>query len=338
MQTGIMTIKGDLRLKTLAGTVRYVGPNCSYTTITGALADCTSGDTILVAPGTYTEAITYTANNLSIVGLGGKGNCTITKTAAAVVTCNYSNCRIEGFTITADSDQYGLYFSGSNNEIINCDDSIGNTYAAGCSIRNCALKFIYVYGGTTKIIHCNIVYSSDGGTNNVVVRGNTTICEIWDSYMSSTSTAAGANVSACNVAGGESTTTTTVRVYNTYLYARWEGSSGSSTYGAWNVDNRTTNSFIGLYNCIYNISSTAGSAAVFRLASFGTREIYGGDIVQGDIGAVGTNYGVAKAGDAGFGVVSPATTGGTGTAGSGNQYVELEINGVVYKILHDGTV
>jgi hypothetical protein len=31
-------------------------------------------------------------------------------------------------------------------------------------------------------------------------------------------------------------------------------------------------------------------------------------------------------------------TGGAGSAGAGNQYIELEINGVTYKILHDGTV
>ena len=35
---------------------------------------------------------------------------------------------------------------------------------------------------------------------------------------------------------------------------------------------------------------------------------------------------------------SDGTTGGTGSAGAGNQYVELEINGTTYKVLHDGTV
>lgn len=36
--------------------------------------------------------------------------------------------------------------------------------------------------------------------------------------------------------------------------------------------------------------------------------------------------------------LSDGDTGGTGSAGSGNQYVELEINGTIYKVLHDGTV
>jgi len=35
---------------------------------------------------------------------------------------------------------------------------------------------------------------------------------------------------------------------------------------------------------------------------------------------------------------SSGTTGGVASAGAGNQYVELEIGGVVYKVLHDGTV
>lgn len=34
----------------------------------------------------------------------------------------------------------------------------------------------------------------------------------------------------------------------------------------------------------------------------------------------------------------PGNTGGTGSAGAGNQFVELTINGVTYKLLHDGIV
>jgi len=37
-------------------------------------------------------------------------------------------------------------------------------------------------------------------------------------------------------------------------------------------------------------------------------------------------------------VTSAGTTGGTGSAGAGNQYVEVAINGTTYKLLHDGTV
>lgn len=37
-------------------------------------------------------------------------------------------------------------------------------------------------------------------------------------------------------------------------------------------------------------------------------------------------------------VGSDGTTGGTGSAGAGNQYVEMTIDGTTYKVLHDGTV
>ena len=35
---------------------------------------------------------------------------------------------------------------------------------------------------------------------------------------------------------------------------------------------------------------------------------------------------------------SDGTTGGTDSAGAGNQYVELTIGSTTYKVLHDGTV
>jgi len=37
-------------------------------------------------------------------------------------------------------------------------------------------------------------------------------------------------------------------------------------------------------------------------------------------------------------IAAAGTTGGTGSAGSGKQYVTLSIGGTVYKLLHDGTV
>jgi hypothetical protein len=35
---------------------------------------------------------------------------------------------------------------------------------------------------------------------------------------------------------------------------------------------------------------------------------------------------------------SAGTTGGSGSAGSGNEYIEMDVNGTTYKVLHDGTV
>lgn len=38
------------------------------------------------------------------------------------------------------------------------------------------------------------------------------------------------------------------------------------------------------------------------------------------------------------GNIGPGDTGGVGSAGAGNQYVTLTINGVTYKLLHDGVI
>ena len=78
-----------------------VGAGGDYTTIQGALDAATPGDTILVSEGTYTEAITFADDNITLKATGSKENTTITQAAATVV--NFStmdNCVLEGFTIT----------------------------------------------------------------------------------------------------------------------------------------------------------------------------------------------------------------------------------------------
>ena len=37
-------------------------------------------------------------------------------------------------------------------------------------------------------------------------------------------------------------------------------------------------------------------------------------------------------------VINGGSTGGTGSAGAGKQYVTVKIGGVSYKLLHDGTI
>ena len=47
---------------------------------------------------------------------------------------------------------------------------------------------------------------------------------------------------------------------------------------------------------------------------------------------------IAAALDAAGYAKSDGTTGGTGSAGAGNQYIEIEVGGTVFKVLHDGIV
>ena len=55
----------------------------------------------------------------------------------------------------------------------------------------------------------------------------------------------------------------------------------------------------------------------------------------GTTNLIADNIGIPTVDD---GVVAQGTTGGSGSGGAGNQYVALTVNGVSYKILHDGTV
>lgn len=52
---------------------------------------------------------------------------------------------------------------------------------------------------------------------------------------------------------------------------------------------------------------------------------------------VNADGGSIQFGNSRWATLSDGTTGGTGSAGAGSQYVELEVNGTTYKVLHDGT-
>ena len=80
-----------------------------------------------------------------------------------------------------------------------------------------------------------------------------------------------------------------------------------------------------------------GSVSLDEISSAGTDTAgYGQVWVKDDTPNIlkytddaGTDFNVA---------LSDGDTGGSGSAGSGNQYVELNIGGTTYKVLHDGTV
>jgi hypothetical protein len=74
--------------------------------------------------------------------------------------------------------------------------------------------------------------------------------------------------------------------------------------------------------------------------------VYGQTFVGSDLALYGDTNGRLRAvsgfrsseTDGDLVVMSSAATGGAGSAGAGNQYVQLTIDGVTYKVLHDGTV
>lgn len=59
--------------------------------------------------------------------------------------------------------------------------------------------------------------------------------------------------------------------------------------------------------------------------------------VDGDFWFDGTALQLSIDGNNQYVAISDGGTGGAGSAGAGNQYIEIEVNGTVYKVLHDGS-
>ncbi|KKG17255.1 hypothetical protein EO98_08675 [Methanosarcina sp. 2.H.T.1A.6] len=87
-----------------------------------AVNNATSGDEIIVKPGTYTENIVINTDNLVIRSESGNPDDTIIKarsSSAHVFAVKADNVRISGLTITGTKTSYsGIQFSGCNNGII----------------------------------------------------------------------------------------------------------------------------------------------------------------------------------------------------------------------------
>ena len=94
----------------------------------------------------------------------------------------------------------------------------------------------------------------------------------------------------------------------------------------------------------YNLSET-DTSATSQLLLAGSVLYVQGDATGLDVRFTGntaatslTSFRVRWNGGWNYIASSSSTTGGTGSAGAGKQYVELDINGTIYKVLHDGTV
>ena len=85
-----------------------------YPTVQAALDVAAAGDTVLVAPGIYTETLTFPGRDVALRGAGAELTTLVTTAFAPVVTCLPGSSRlalIEGFTITGGRgwDAGGIY-------------------------------------------------------------------------------------------------------------------------------------------------------------------------------------------------------------------------------------
>lgn len=127
----------------------------THTSITTAMASASSGDTIFVRPGTYTENFTLKAGvNLSAYTCDGEN---FNVTIVGKITCNQTGrSSISGIRLQTNSD-YCLDITGANNTVVvvtNCYFNIANNTAIkyDCS-GTCNLFIMYCQGtfGATNI-------------------------------------------------------------------------------------------------------------------------------------------------------------------------------------------
>ncbi|MFO8051795.1 MAG: right-handed parallel beta-helix repeat-containing protein, partial [Thermoplasmatota archaeon] len=159
----------------------------THTTISGAVAAASSGDTILIRSGTYSESITITCDDLTLIGSG---------TSNTIVSPGTNN---NGFSINADdiniselainngiigidvllSANYGMYnvrISSSFQhgvELINCIDSKINN----CLINNSTSTGIRLFNSDNTIVKNNSLIANNiniytSNSKNCIYEGN----------------------------------------------------------------------------------------------------------------------------------------------------------------------
>lgn len=145
-----------------------VGPAETYKTINSAVDAATSGDTISVGPGTYTEDIDLRGLTLNVVGESGPAVTTIS-TGASI---ELSGGTFEGFTISPAADAGVRVVSGSptiRDLIIDSPSSYGVAIGGGgaiveeVAVYDAGHSGFYVTAGTAQIKRSIAVRSAKYG-------------------------------------------------------------------------------------------------------------------------------------------------------------------------------
>ena len=165
-----------------------------YPTIQSAIDASVDGDEIVVAPGTYNEAIDFSGKAIRLHSSGGPAITTIdandaTEVDSSAVTCINSegpDTILEGFTITGGNKPHGggMFNSSSNPTVINCTFSGNEAYLGGGmynsysnpTVTNCTFRGNTAgnYGGgmynsysspnvSNCIFSANTAQNNDGG-------------------------------------------------------------------------------------------------------------------------------------------------------------------------------
>jgi hypothetical protein len=111
--------------------ILLVCPTSEYTTIGAAMNAADGWDTIYVAEGTYSEAVVFSQNNITLRAFGSPENTIITQAAGTVVDFNTKyGCTLDGFTVSLSAA------TSTNDEIIYQNNNSATAYN---TIKNCII-------------------------------------------------------------------------------------------------------------------------------------------------------------------------------------------------------
>lgn len=268
--------------------------NGTHTTIASALTSSSSGDTIFIRPGTYTENLTLKAgvNITSYVADGLENNVIILgkSTASGVGTFSISNvqlktnsdfCLVVSGSSATKVNLKGVFINASNNTGVSFTTSnasaLINFYESEWDLGTTGIAY-WSSSSTGTLICYNCIGTNTGGSSTAS-SNSAGVCTLFNSNMSapfstsstgifttqnsSVSTTA-QNTTAVTTAG----TGTTHSIINSLIQAGSASAISIGTGTAMNVSNSTmgssnTNSITGLGTITYsNLSFTAGSVTI----------------------------------------------------------------------------
>lgn len=152
--------KGDVRVVDPAG-------GADYTALQAAIDAAAAGDTILMAPGAYDEAVTIARakSNLTIVGVGGRGACYIEPSAvnATGLTVEADDCTFENVGMAGDGTGSGCVNRGARTRWERCKiegGAVGLKLTLGTAAQIAALT--HGKGADVRLDDCEICWNTKG--------------------------------------------------------------------------------------------------------------------------------------------------------------------------------
>ena len=150
-----------------------------YHTIQDGIDACPEHGIVLVTPGTYSENLTITSNDVLVISASGAASTVISGTSSGSVITLSNDSILNGFTITGTGGQSGLsgsgggvFIEGGNARLVNCVIA-GNSAASGAAIYSDAVCAV--------LLNCTI--ASNTSANGAAVVANSGTVQIQNSIL-----------------------------------------------------------------------------------------------------------------------------------------------------------